>query len=350
MKALGADDYYTDESAVALSGIWDTDHYCWSNEIIEKFDIDKSKLSEVRTAGTLIGGISKEASERSGFLEGTPICVGIGDQNSAAVGAGVVYPGMLSVSLGTGGMAVAFLENQYRDPKGKTIICNHALHGYWQFEGLQNGAAGVYRWFRDEIAALEKEEAIKNGTNVFEDLDKMIRQIPSGSNGLLCIPYWAAAASPRWNTEARGMFIGFTFSHSRAHMARSCMEGIALEQKDIINSIKENGIKVEKVRIIGGATKSDLWNQIQADVYNIPTETLKIKDAGSLGSAMCGAVGIGLYKDIREAADDLVKFDKRYDPIPENVKIYEELFSIYCDIYEQLEKKSVYKRLSGLQK
>jgi len=350
LKALGSDDYYTDEASIALSGMWDTDNFCWSEKVINTFNIDKNRLSKVLPSGTCIGGVSKEASQRGGFNEGTPICVGIGDQNSAAVGAGVVYPGMLSVSIGTGGMAVAFLENKYRDPKGKTIICNHALHGFWQFEGLQNGAAGVFRWFRDEVAALEKFQAEQNGTDVFVDLDRTIRQIPPGSNGLLCMPYWAGAASPRWNIDARGMFFGFTFSHNRGHIARSCMEGIALEQKDIINSIKENGIKVEKARIIGGATKSEIWNQIQADVYNIPTETLKVKDAGSLGSAMCGAVGVGLYKDIREAADSLVKFDKRYEPIPENVSVYQELFEIYTDIYESLENKKAYSRLAALQK
>ncbi len=133
-------------------------------------------------------------------------------------------------------------------------------------------------------------------------------------------------------------------------MARSCMEGIALEQRDIIQSIRENGIRVEVARIIGGATKSDIWNQIQADVYGMPTETLKVKDAGTLGAAMCGAVGVGFYKDLREAADDLAKTDKRYEPIPENVRIYSDLFSIYTDIYDSLDEKKVYRRLAHLQK
>ena len=118
LKAMGADDYYTDESGIALSGCWDTDNLCWSDKIIDTFGIDRDMLAKVLPSGTHVGGISKQASERSGFLEGTPICMGIGDQNSAAIGAGVVYPGMLSVSLGTGGMAVAFLDQKYRNPSG----------------------------------------------------------------------------------------------------------------------------------------------------------------------------------------------------------------------------------------
>jgi xylulokinase len=350
LKAMGADDYYSDEAGIALTGMWDTDEFQWHQGILDTFAIDRDKLPIVLPSGSCIGKVTKSVAEKSGFREGTPICVGMGDQNSAAVGAGVVYPGMLSVSLGTGGMAVAFLDRKYRDPKGKTIICNHALHGNWQFEGLQNGAAGVFRWFRDEIAAREKADAEKSGSDVYAVLNDMIREVPVGSRGLLCMPYLAAAASPRWNLDARGMFVGLTFSHTRAHMARSCMEGIALEQRDIIQSIKDNGIKTEKVRIIGGATKSEIWNQIQADVYQIPTETLKVKDAGSLGSAMCGAVGVGMYKDLREAADDLAKPDKRYEPIAANVQVYETLFGVYRDIYDALDRNGVYQRLSGLQK
>lgn len=349
LKALGSDEYYTDEAGVAITGMWDTDHLKWSDEILEAFDIDRSMLGRVLPSGTKVGGISRQAAERSGFLEGTPICVGIGDQNSAALGAGVVHPGMLSVSIGTGGMAVAFLDKQYRDPAGKTIICNHAISGKWQFEGLQNGAAGVLRWFRDEIAALEKQQALESGTDVYQTISHMAAGVPAGSKGMLCMPYLAAAASPRWNLNARGMFVGMTFSHDRACMARSVMEGIALEQKDIIRGIQTNGIKVDKARIIGGATKSEVWNQIQADVYGIPTETLKVKDAGSLGAAICAAVGVGLYKDVAEGADALAKPDKRYEPISQNVAVYEELYGIYCDIYTALDANGAYSRLAKMQ-
>lgn len=349
LKALGSDDYYTDEAGVALTGVWDTDNLKWSDEIIDLFGIDRTMFGKVLPSGTKVGGISRQAAERSGFLEGTPICVGIGDQNSAALGAGVVHPGMLSISLGTGGMAVAFLDRKYRDPAEKTIVCNHAITGKWQFEGLQNGAAGVLRWFRDEIAALEKKEAQDSGSDVYQKLSSMAASAPVGSKGLLCMPYLAAAASPRWNLNARGMFVGLTFSHDRACMARSVMEGIALEQKDIIHGIRSNNIRLDKARIIGGATKSEVWNQIQADVYGIQTETLQVKDAGSLGAAICAAVGVGIFKDLAEGADSLAKPDKTYEPIAQNAAIYEELYGIYCDIYSALDANGVYARLANMQ-
>jgi len=174
-------------------------------------------------------------------------------------------------------------------------------------------------------------------------------EVSAGSQGLLFLPHLAAAAAPRWNTQARGVLLGMTLSHDKRHMIRAFMEGIILEQKDILNSFSEKGFSYEKIRIIGGPTKSELWNQIQADIYQVPVETLAVKDAAVLGGAMAGAVGIGLYDDFRQAADVLVKPECCYEPIPENSKVYQELYEIYADTYQELERAGIYKRISALQ-
>ncbi len=128
------------------------------------------------------------------------------------------------------------------------------------------------------------------------------------------------------------------------------MEGITLEQKDILTSMKKTGIKLDKVRIMGGATKSDLWNQMQADMYNLPVETLMTADAAVLGAAICGAVSIGLFGGIAEAAHKLVKTNKRFEPNPQTVKVYEEIYQIYCAAYEALSQAHVFERISEMQK
>jgi xylulokinase len=164
------------------------------------------------------------------------------------------------------------------------------------------------------------------------------------------IPHFATAATPRWNDYARGIFFGLTLSHGKAHMARACMEGIVLEQRDIVQTILSNGIDLNSVRIIGGPTRSDLWNQIQADIYGIPTETLKVTDAAVLGAGLAGPVGVGEFADIREAVGALVKPGKRYEPIPENVKAYQEMFDIYTRVYEALDASGAYEKISAMQK
>ncbi|GAH65267.1 unnamed protein product, partial [marine sediment metagenome] len=265
-------------------------------------------------SGTYIGKISKKVASLSGFLAGTLICVGAGDQNSAVIGAGVINDGDISVSIGTGGIAIACLDKPFRDPDGMNMVTNHAISGKWQMEGLQNGAAGVFRWFRDEIATYEKMEAEKNNEDVYKILDKMIKQIPAGSKGLVMLPYLAGSATPYWNTNARGTIIGLTFAHNKACLARCFIEGITLEMKDIINSFNRSGIKVDNIKMIGGASKSDIWNQIQSDMYKTKSSILKHSDAAIIGAAIFAGVGCKAFESIEKGVEKMVAVDKTYNP------------------------------------
>jgi xylulokinase len=349
LKHLGADDYYTDIPDAVLYGMWDTDRSVWSREIIDLFDMDMKMLPKPTRCGFRVGSVSKEASIRTGFTEGTPICVGAGDQNAATVGAGVVNKNIASISIGTGGMAITMLDRPYRDPAMKVCIGSHAIFGYWQFEGYQIGAAGVFRWFRDEIAALEKAEAQKYGESTYKKLDEMIRDTVPGADGLICLPFLASAAAPRWNPDARGVLLGLTFAHGRKHIARAVIEGITLEQKDILNSMLITGNQIDKVRIMGGAAKSELWCQIQADMYNLKVETLRVPDAALVGAAVFAATGVGLYSDVGKAVGEMVHQEQEYVPDLERAELYEALYGIYCDAYEALDKSGVYGSIAKFQ-
>ena len=348
LKKLGADEYYSDEPDSAFWGFWDTDKLCWNEELLSMFDIDRGMLPKVMRAGTRVGAMTGDFA--GGIFAGVPICVGAGDQNCAAIGAGVVAEGCASVSIGTGGLATVFISSPFRDDLGKTIVTNSPVHGGWQIEGLQNGAAGVLRWFRDEIAALEYYLAEQNGTDVYEELNKLFDASPVGAKGLLFMPYFSGASTPRYNDDASGMMLGLSFSHTRADLARATIEGITMEQKDILSAIKATGIHLDRIRIMGGATNSEIWNQIQADIYGCRVETLKIKDAAVLGAAMCGAVGVGLFDSIEAAANALVRPDKAYEPIAENAAYYDTLYEAYCDSYTVLDQSGVYRALRAMQK
>lgn len=349
LKNLGADDYYSDEPEAAFWGFWDTDNCKFDDEAMSAFDIPEEKLPEVLRSGTRVGTVDEYTAQKSGLKKGTPLCVGIGDQNSAAIGAGIVKSGLFSASLGTGGLATVLLDSRYRDRSGNTMITNHARHGMWEFEGLQNAAAVVYKWFANEIAGLESFEAQRDGKNIYEELNRLVKKTPAGAKGLILMPYYASAAAPRWNPNARGAFLGLTLAHDRACMARACMEGITMEMRDILSAIRKNGFEMEAGRVIGGATRSEEWNQIQSDVYNVPVETLQVKDAAVLGAAMCAAQGIGIYQDVVEAAEVMVKPAKRYEPIKKNAAIYDEIYDIYCSAYESLRDAQVYDKLAALQ-
>jgi xylulokinase len=349
LKRMGAEGYFNDISDAGFSGLWDTNNLKWSEDILRIFNISKDLLSSPKVSGEKIAVISKQASRECGILEGTPVCVGAGDQNSAAVGAGIVYDGYLSVSIGTAGNANSFLDKPFRDPNGKAMVLNHAIKGKWAIEGHQAGAAGVFRWFRDEFATIEKAYAGLTNKDTYAMLDEMILKIPAGSKGLIFLPFFAGATAPRWNSYARGVLLGLTFSHNKYCIARAFLEGITLEMRDIIESMVASEVNIKNIRIMGGATKSDIWNQIQSDVYNKSVETLKITDAAVLGAAIMAGVGKHVFKDIREGVKAMVHVGKKYEPIKRNSQIYNEMYDIYCELYKSLDTSEIFSKISKIQ-
>ena len=351
LHSLGADNYYNDMPDASFWGFYETDKMDWNMGIAEKYGISSNKLPIVKSPGAKVGYVSAEVSKETGLSENTLLCVGAGDQNCAGTGAGVVRPGAASVSLGTGGLAIVFLDRPFRDKQGKGIITINAVHGNWQIEGLQNGSAGVLRWFRDQLALYDKAEAEKDGEDAYARIDRLIAKSKQGADGLVFLPYLASANTPRYDQDARGTLVGLSLIHTRGDIARAVMEGITLDQKDILTSIRAAGVEIERIRIMGGATKSELWNQLQADCYGVPVETLKITDAAVMGAAICAGVGAGIYPDIPSAADALVRVDRTYMPSPDMVEFYDESYRLYVKTYEALSgKDGVFERIAARQK
>ncbi len=350
LKKLGADNYYIDIPDAVLYGMWDNDNFKWSDDIMDAFSISKSLLPVPTRCGTKVGTLGKQSAQELGLEAGIPVCVGAGDQNAAAIGAGVVEKGLVSVSIGTGGMAIAMMDHRFKDPERITCMGNHAIYGKWQIEGYQSGSAGVLRWIRDNIADLEKNQAQESGSDVYVKINEMISEVPAGAKGLLFLPFLASAAAPRWNPEARGTLIGLTFAHDKRHLARAYMEGITLEQKDILNSISKVAGNIDLVRIMGGAAKSELWCQMQADMYRTEVQTLKVSDAAIVGACILAGVGVGIFDDIKQGVAKMVVPDKRYQPKEENMNVYEGLYKIYCNAYEALNISKVYEQISMFQK
>ncbi|MCG6881283.1 MAG: xylulose kinase, partial [Deltaproteobacteria bacterium] len=255
----------------------------------------------------------------------------------------------LSVSLGTAGATVVYLNQPFRDPQRMAMVTNHADEGRWQLEGYQAAAGSVYRWFKNEMTGLDNGSANDNGKDAYEILDEWIAGVPAGAKGLVFLPYLASAGTPRWNSEARGVLAGLTLSHDKRCLARSFMEGISMEVRDMIETFHRAGIDIDQVRIMGGATKSPVWNQLQADIYNRPVQTLKTSDAAVLGAAICGGVGTGLFKDFQEGVSAMVSIQEEFRPGMENVKIYDDLYDAYCLVYEGMAEKGVFHSIAKMQ-
>jgi sugar (pentulose or hexulose) kinase len=348
LKAFGADDYFTDRSDMAFYGVWDVEKVEWSEKLCSLFGVTPDMFGKSTAPGTQVGSISPSISERTCFAVGTPICVGAGDQNCGVVGMGSVKGGMATVTLGTAGLAILSLDKPIPG-FGGMMITNHAVEGMWEMEGLSNAAASSYRWFRDVVGTQEKELEKSNGKSAFEYLNDLAVQAPAGSKGLLYLPYLGTAATPRWNANARSAFIGMSFAHGRPEMVRSVLEGVVLEVRDMMDGWLKAGVDISVLRLGGGATKSSLWNQIQADIYGRPVQTLKVGESTVLGAALLGGVGAGAFSSIEEGVETLVEVTGEVEPNLENHKVYEEMYQAYVMAYEGLSKSGAFDKLAEIQ-
>jgi xylulokinase len=348
LKAFGAEDFYTDTSDMAFYGVWDVANLKWSKELCDLFGVTPEMFGKPTNPGAKVAVVSDAISQKSGFAVGTPICVGAGDQNCGVIGMGSIKSGMATVTLGTAGLAILSLDK--RIPGfGGMMITNHAVPGMWEMEGLSNAAASSYRWFRDVIGTHEKEQEKGNGRSAYDYLNDLAAKAIPGSKGLLYLPYLGTAATPRWNANARSAFIGMSFAHGRPEMVRSVMEGVALEVRDMMDGWIKAGVNITTLRLGGGATKSPLWNQIQADVYGRPVETLKQSESTVLGAAILGGVGAGVFKSIPEGVGEMVEVTGKVEPNMANHKVYEEMYEAYTKAYEGLSSSGTFDKLAQIQ-
>lgn len=351
LRTLGVDKHYTDISSAARYGFFDVDNHKYSEKLLKLFDIPEEKLPIVVDGGTPVGSITKAISQATGIPEGTPVCVGAMDVTCAILGLGITKEKMAATILGTYGTCISLSSKPIRDPNGDMVVIGNTGTNMWTIEGSVLAAASSYRWYKDTFCDLEVATGKLMKIDPFELINQQIASGKAGAKGLLFMPHLASAGAPRSNSDAKGLFLGLTFVHTKADIARAVMEGISLEIRDIITAKAKAGIEVNKIRLTGGGSKSPMWNQIQADVYGRTVQTVQTAETASIGAAMLAAVGVGLFKDVQEAADAMVRVTSTYDPNPENTKIYDELYDIYCSTYESLSSQSnnVYKKITDFQ-
>lgn len=348
LKTFGADDFFTDLCCAVFYGVWDIRQADWNRPLLDRLGLEPAMFGKPTRPGTQVETINPAVAEKTGFAPGTPICLGAGDQNCSVLGMGAVQPGLATVTLGTAGLAILATEQPVAG-FGGMMITHHVAPGMWEVEGLSNAAAASLRWFRDVVGTREKEIEANGGADAYQQLDALAAEAPCGSRGLLYLPYLATAATPRWNANARACFAGLSFAHGRAEMTRAVMEGVVLEIRDILEQWTAAGLDVQSLRIGGGATRSALWNQIQADVYGRPVETLRVSESTGLGAALLGGLGAGVFKSIEEGTAAMVHVADRIEPDSARHDRYEQLYGAYVQTYEGLSNSGAFESLARFQ-
>lgn len=347
LHQLGSEEMFTDPSSMALHGMMDVATLDWSDELLDAIGFSRDKLPEIKAPARQVGVISKKAAEATGFAAGMPICVGGGDQQCAAVGAGVIKEGMAEITIGTSSVMVAAVDKVYPDPKHEVLFSGHANPGGFDMEGIAYASGGTLRWWRDTFGASEAAVAAASGKDVYEVIaDMEAAKAPAGCKGFMFHPFFSGQVTPYFCDSARGGAFGLTFSHDRSYMARAVLEGVAYEMRMSVDAMQRvMGRPFDTIRLSGGGSKSPTWRQIQADIYGCPVEMLKVADCGLVGAAALGATGAGIYANLSEAVEHMVNPHSTIEPNMKNHEIYNDCFEVFRDTFLALRDAKVYDRL-----
>jgi xylulokinase len=326
-------EFATEVSDASGTLLFDVTQRRWSQELLEALDIDIHVLPRVFESPQVTGQVSAEAALLTGLKAGIPVVGGGGDQAASAVGNGIVSPGLTSATLGTSGVIFTYTDTPKLDPKGRIHTFCHAVPGKWHVMGVTQGAGLSLRWFREQFGASEAWYARETGEDVYELIIREAQRVPPGSDGLLFLPYLMGERTPHLDAQARGMWFGLTAAHTRGHLIRAILEGVAFSLRDSLEIFRELEIPVEQIRASGGGSRSLFWRQIQADIYGREVVTLRESEGSAFGAALLAGVGSRIFSSVEESAREALQVRERLSPMKENVELYGRQYGVYRELY-----------------
>lgn len=310
---------------------------CWDLQVAEKIGVPLDKMPRLSGSTEIAGTLTAKAAEQTGLKPGVPVIAGCLDAAVGALGSGVIKPGQTNEQGGQAGGVGISIDHIVVEPR--LIFSHHVISGQYLLQAGTVGG-GSLSWFRDQLGHPEVNAAHLLGQNPFEFFSKQAEMSMAGANGLIFLPYMAGERTPLWSSIPRGVFIGLSYSTTRADILRAIMEGCAFAVYDNLQIAEEHGVHVDEFLGSGGATQSAVWCQIKADIYGKPFIVAKRADGGegghSLGLFALTAHGIGLFDDIGACVSDLLPIRQVFEPSNENHALYQELFTVYRSVSRKL--------------
>ncbi len=307
----------------------DVAHRRWSREMLAAVEMPESLVPPLFECQDVAGTITAEAAAETGLRVGTPVVAGAGDQAAGALGMGIVRPGDVSATIGTSGVVFAATDRPLLDPHGRLHTFCHAIPGRWHVMGVTQAAGLSLRWFRDTFADAADPQ-------IYTRLGGEAGKIPAGAEGLLWAPYLMGERTPHLDPSARGALVGITPSHTRAHIVRAIMEGVAYSLKDTLTIFAEIGVPAQSIRLGGGGGQSPVWRQIQADVYGQPIQRVAAEEGAAFGAALLAGVGAGVWPSVEAACDKAVTVAEQIAPEPAATALLARQYDAYRLLYPSL--------------
>jgi len=315
-------EYATDLSDASGMLLLDVKNRNWSYEMIKFLGIKIDILPKLYESFEVTGVLSDPVKKSLG-IEGDVLVVGgAGDQAAGAIGTGAVEDGIISITLGTSGVVFAAHDDFVVDKDNRLHSFCHA-NGKYHSMGVMLSAASSLKWWVEDVNV---------GTS-FEGLLKEAEESEVGSNGVIFLPYLMGERTPYADPDAKGCFMGLNMHVKRGDLTRAVLEGVSFGLRDSLEILKDLNIPIHQIRVIGGGSKSGLWKQIIADVFNHRIVEINTNQGGALGAAILAAVGSGQYKNVEECCKALITTVNEINPTEEHVNKYEKIYKKYRSLY-----------------
>ena len=324
---LGADPL-VDYSLANRTLLFDIHQCDWSDALIEKVGLDRSKLPETIPSGTLVGKVLPHIAAELGLPSGVNIIAGAHDQCANAVGCGVVDSGSAVFGMGTyhciTPVFAAQPDPQLMIERGLNTE-HHAIPGrYVSF--IYNQGGSLVKWFRDTFAAEEHRQAQAKRQSIYPQL---FDEIPPNPSNVMVLPHFTSTGPPDFITDSSGLIAGLHLETRRGDVLKGIIEGVAFYLKEVVDSLPETGIQTKDYRAVGGGSQSDVWVQTCADIFGQPFTRPVITEAGALGAAIMAGVGAGIFEGYSQAVSEMVKLERSFEPDPHQVERYQSRYKHY---------------------
>jgi xylulokinase len=320
-------EYGTEPSDASGTSLFDPFHFKWSTPILEAFSLNPDSLPQIYPSHEIAGTLLSEIAPQTGLQPGIPVVYGGSDQACQAIGNGIIEPGTISCTIGTGGQIFAVTPTPRYDPRLRIHLFCHVLPKTWHMLAATLTAGKSLNWLRDKIF---------QGFS-YQELVDQAGHVSPGAGGLFFLPYLAGERTPHMDPDAVGAFIGLNLKHTRAEMIRAELEGVVMSLRQGLEILMGLGIPVNRIVASGGASNHPLWRQLQADIFNRPIYRTQTIEASAVGAAILAGVGTGIYPDIPEACRRTVRWKPDIlQPDIKNVESYDDRYQTFIQLYPSI--------------
>ena len=326
-------EYVTEPSIVSSTLYFDFQRKKWWQKMLTYLAIDEHRLPHLLPSGTEIGSLTSRAARETGLTTATRVTTGAYDHPAGAIGAGNIEEGIITETTGSAMAMCVTVDRPVTDPDVRLPCQCHVVPNKYFLLPYGQTAGMVLKWFRDHFFDEETRKTKLMGNDPYELMTTWAAKIPPGAGGVVMLPHLMGTGPPEFDAEAKGVFYGLSLQTTRGHLVRAMLEGVACMIKANLDALPSERAHTQDIRVLGGGSKSELWNQIKADMLQIPVVTLKNREAASLGAAILAGTGSHIYKDIREGCEQMVKIDRVYMPDPGKAEIYQNVYRKYQQLY-----------------